>query len=117
MLPNEVAVAAAQGLNANPALVDTVLKSAEPSVIANILNSGAADNLIAGLIPLLSHDVAKSIAEGVNDDAADLNASTSMVRSLILSTNPDVHGRGGKRERGLRLRTPGQPLAQRGLRP
>jgi hypothetical protein len=90
ILPENVAVAAAQGLNANPALIDTVLKTSNPATIANILNSGAADNLIAGIIPLLSDEVAKAIAEGVNADAADTSPSTSMVRSLIISTNPDV---------------------------
>ena len=88
-LPNNVAKAAAQALNANPALLDTVLSTAKPKVMAEILNSGAADALIPGLIPLLNESIAQAIAEGINTDAAQ-SLDQSMVKSLILATDAEI---------------------------
>jgi len=89
MLPNNVAAAAAQALNANPAMLDTVLATADPVNLANILNSGAAAALIAGLIPLLNEGAAQAIASGVNLDAAQ-TTSQSMIRSLIMASDAEV---------------------------
>ena len=89
MLPPGVAQAAAQGLNANPAMLDAVLGTTDSQVLAGILNSGAADVLIAGLIPLLSSSTAQAIAEGINADAAQPVAQ-SMIKSLIVNSDPKV---------------------------
>jgi hypothetical protein len=58
-------------------------------VLAGILNSGAADALIAGLIPLLDEGAAQAIANGVNTDAAQ-PAAQSMIRSLIMASDAEV---------------------------
>jgi len=70
-------------------MLDTVLSTADPVNLANILNSGAADALIAGLIPLLNEGAAQAIANGVNADAAQTGAQ-SMIRSLLVASDADV---------------------------
>jgi hypothetical protein len=89
MLPPSVAQAAAQGMNANPAMLDAVLGTADPQVLAGVLNSGAADALIAGLIPLLDNGIAQAVALGVNADAAQPVAQ-SMIKSLIINSDAQV---------------------------
>jgi hypothetical protein len=89
VLPSNIAVTVGNSLNARPEIIDTVLKTSDPKVIAGILNSGAADNLLAAIVPLLDDATAQAIANGINADAGQ-SATDSMLKGLINNTNPDA---------------------------
>jgi len=88
MLPPNVAEAAALAANTNPALA-AALDTLDPAMVAGVLNSGAADDLMAGLTPLLSEGTAQAIAEGLNTDAGQI-LPLSFIKGLIIAIDPRV---------------------------